>query len=628
MTTTIKDIDWLANSLLSKGNYDLTLDSDKRLTWWCFKCECRWLEIVKERVTHINCLKCDFGMVTNKSCRHAGCSTNPHYNYPSETKPLYCGKHKLDNMVDLVHKTCQHPNCRTRPIFNTSDQNTPIYCIKHKLPNMVDVANNRCSYPNCDTRPTFNYPGEIRGIYCTLHQLPSMIEVVSRKCQFKDCNTFPIYNEPGEKKPLFCLKHKTETMIDVKNKTCEHPGCKTQPAYNFPGEKRGIRCSEHKLDNMVNLINKKCEYPGCKTHPSFNEPGEKIGIRCVEHRTDNMVNVLNKRCEYSECKKYSTFGYERGKGIYCSEHKKIDMVNVKDKLCIYEDCNASATYNFRGVKGKIYCTTHKLDGMVTLGRICKHPDCSYRASYNIFGQIADYCSEHKPIGAIRFPTPRCKNGTCTRLATHGVEKANHCEFHSTTNEIDLYSEPCKKCNFKMILDQKGLCEFCNNDSPEKIIHAKEIKVRDSLIARGYKYLSHDKILERGNCGKERPDFLFDCGYHFLIVEVDENQHSNNAYNCERTRMFNIANTLGIKTFFIRYNPDKYKKPFQTKREENETHNARMETLSGWLNLCMTRSPTDLVVSIYLFYDGYDGTYRIETFNTPEDIEKLNKTISA
>lgn len=77
---------------------------------------------------------------------------------------------------------------------------------------------------------------------------------------------------------------------------------------------------------------------------------------------------------------------------------------------------------------------------------------------------------------------------------------------------------------------------------------------------GLKYDLTDKVIPDGRaseCGVyNRPDFLFDCGTHFVVLEVDENAHAG--YTCELARMVNITSTLGMSTVFVRYNPDGYK----------------------------------------------------------------------
>lgn len=61
-----------------------------------------------------------------------------------------------------------------------------------------------------------------------------------------------------------------------------------------------------------------------------------------------------------------------------------------------------------------------------------------------------------------------------------------------------------------------------------------------------------------NYGRERPDFVWDCKTHMVILEVDEYQHSSRNCECEQTRMANITSSFGMPCLWIRYNPDEYK----------------------------------------------------------------------
>lgn len=79
-----------------------------------------------------------------------------------------------------------------------------------------------------------------------------------------------------------------------------------------------------------------------------------------------------------------------------------------------------------------------------------------------------------------------------------------------------------------------------------------------LDVNEYKYESCDRMIEHGVCFSYRHDFVFDCGTHFVVLEVDEGQHRGYDTKCEDIRMINVYQSLGLTTKFIRYNPDAYK----------------------------------------------------------------------
>jgi len=105
----------------------------------------------------------------------------------------------------------------------------------------------------------------------------------------------------------------------------------------------------------------------------------------------------------------------------------------------------------------------------------------------------------------------------------------------------------------------------------------------------------------GECGKYRPDFLYDATTHFVIVEVDEDQHRGYDPECERIRMINIVQALGLRCVFVRYNPDGFKIGGKTVRAyEKKRHDLLLKTIRE----CMKPSlGSQTAVVVYLYYDG-------------------------
>ena len=104
-------------------------------------------------------------------------------------------------------------------------------------------------------------------------------------------------------------------------------------------------------------------------------------------------------------------------------------------------------------------------------------------------------------------------------------------------------------------------------------------------------------------------FLFDCYTHFVILEIDENQHSSKACTCEgnQARMVNISQALGSPIWFIRYNPDNYRIKNGRKRTTGDSHSKRHKTLETWLKFCQNKIPvveSDYITLVYLYYDDW------------------------
>ena len=88
------------------------------------------------------------------------------------------------------------------------------------------------------------------------------------------------------------------------------------------------------------------------------------------------------------------------------------------------------------------------------------------------------------------------------------------------------------------------CASCQPGVFQNLRLAKQKKIERLFDSQRLKYVSTDRVVDGGACGKERPDFLFASATHFVIVEVDEYQHRGT--KCEETRMFNLAQGLGMR----------------------------------------------------------------------------------
>jgi len=161
------------------------------------------------------------------------CSTHAYYGLIGE-KPMYCKKHKLENMIDVVNKRCLNEKCNKQPKFGLSGEK-PEYCKKHKLENMVDVINKRCLNENCNKQPKFGLSGE-KPEYCKKHKLENMVDVINKRCLNENCDTRPSHGLQGEK-PEYCSLHKLEQMVDVVSKKCTSCGIFTV------NKKRNYLCS-------------------------------------------------------------------------------------------------------------------------------------------------------------------------------------------------------------------------------------------------------------------------------------------------------------------------------------------------------------------------------------------------
>jgi len=140
---------------------------------------------------------------------------------------------------------------------------------------------------------------------------------------------------------------------------------------------------------------------------------------------------------------------------------------------------------------------------------------------------------------------------------YGMKYAERCLEHKKKLDVGCNMKLCVSCQLPHQSKYKK-CYYCRPNTRKKtkendvVNYLKSIKDLSNFI--------HDKSSADNSsaCGKYRPDILYDCGTHFIIVEVDENAHQQYESSCEIVRMTAIQEGLGMKTVFIRYNPDCYR----------------------------------------------------------------------
>ena len=361
---------------------------------------------------------------------------------------------------------------------------------------------------------------------------------------------------------------------------------------------------------MINVKNRKCHHNGCNKQPTYNIKSSKVAKFCSEHKELYMVNVISKTCQYEKCVKIPNYNKKGSKvAKFCLEHKDPSMVDVKHKFCLFNGCLTRSTYNKKGSKIPKYCLTHKEPDMIdVITKMCVSIDCKVRASYGYASYGVKFCSQHKKENTIKNPNKKCENKGCSEIATHGDNTNVRCYYHQKKTDNNFIERICVKCGFLELLDSKNMCRNCVPEHFNSYRMAKQLKVKHFLDANNIKYNFYDKTVDKGVCGKERPDFVLDAATHQIVIEVDENQHSNALYKkCHVPRMINISQSLGMPTVFIRYNPDNYRvdgklhKPFD---------NMRLGKLKEWIEHVMKMSIGDIkkvgfLSVVHLFFNEYE-----------------------
>lgn len=234
-------------------------------------------------------------------CNNDVCQKAASFNYKDE-RPIYCGSHKLTNMINVRDKTCYINECSRKPCFNLPDKKTGLYCSDHKLEEMIDVKHKKCKFDGCTKRPSYNLPDKKTGLYCTAHKLDGMINIISTtKCNNINCDKKPCFNYHDKSEGIYCRDHKEEGMINVFDKKCIYKNCIKIPCYNFSTEKKSIYCRDHKFEGMINFKFNECNEIECDKLACYNFNDEKKGKYCYIHKLQEMVDVTHQKCLSDLC---------------------------------------------------------------------------------------------------------------------------------------------------------------------------------------------------------------------------------------------------------------------------------------------------------------------------------------
>ncbi len=532
---------------------------------------------------YARCNDCSKNTISRKNICEV-CGIRASFNFPGLIWGRFCSSHKEVGTINIKDPLCHAENCTKRPSFNYEGETTRKFCKDHREIGMINIVNRTCESKGCMKRPTFNFQNESKGAYCKDHRINGMIDLENNRCKYPNCLTQPTFNNEGETKGLFCKKHKEKNMVNVTDSKCLNQGCSKQPIYNFIGEKKGVYCKEHKEENMVNVKDKRCLEPGCTKIPNFNKKGEKKGIYCLQHKEKDMVNVKGKTCEEDGCTVQPTFNIEGEKPKYCEKHRLPGMVNTRDPFCITENCKTRAYYGYCG-QPLTHCNQHKLDYMIRkTKRTCSGND----------------------------------EEDCKECATYGKDEPLHCVDHSLEGEICWLVKRCSNCGRdNELLNKDDLCGICC-DKPFYEESKRVNKLKETIMVKylrnkvkGQEILA-DRIID-STCNLYRPDILYDCGTHIVVIECDENQHKNYPWetcslnksleHMEEKRMYEIMVAYGLPAVFIRWNPDAFKVNGVVNKKYN--NDKRLEMLIKWVNYCFNKMEVSHgLVYKKLFYDEY------------------------
>ena len=154
---------------------------------------------------------------------------------------------------------------------------------------------------------------------------------------------------------------------------------------------------------------------------------------------------------------------------------------------------------------------------------------------------------------------RCKECGGSAYCEHG-KRPEYCKICGGTSLCK--NEWCETTGNRKY---EGYCVACFVNNPENIdkpvmrnykTKEKEVVERIMQTFPAFTWV-HDKKIQDG-CSRRRPDLLLDMGTHIIIVEIDENKHTDYDCSCEHKRLMELSQDVGHRPIvFIRFNPDDY-----------------------------------------------------------------------
>ena len=127
----------------------------------------------------------------------------------------------------------------------------------------------------------------------------------------------------------------------------------------------------------------------------------------------------------------------------------------------------------------------------------------------------------------------------------------------------------------------------------------------------------DKKVQDG-CSLRRPDIQGDFGSHIVIIEIDENMHTDYDCSCQNKRIMQLSQDVGHRPIvFIRFNPDGYtdindknitscwgvnKLGIMTiKKNKKNEWEERIRSLHDQIQYWIDNVPEKLIETVQLFY---------------------------
>ncbi len=606
------------------------------------------------------------------------CTSIPSYGLIGGTSKdaIYCSKcvktlPNKNEYEDVAHKKClgsETEKCNLNPTFGYKGSKAE-YCEKHSKEGMENVRDNKCIYKendkDCEILASFGLIGTKKKIYCMNHSIVvgGCEDLAHKKCTFTDennikCEERARYGNSETKEVLFCKKHADTKISQLDSKMCifidNNNKCNERALFGYVNNKTRLYCTNHSknFENLINYNVKKCifELDGkkCTKDAKYNFIDQKEKTHCFEHKLNLMVDKSNPICIHKEngvqCTKIAFYNLKnKNKRLMCFEHKLENMVFKGNNHCLAtiredgERCTTRPIFNLPGNSKGLYCSLHKTEQMIdVINQKCIHTDENgVKCTLNpVFGdknaKVRLYCSFHKPETAIDISKTLCTEKDCPEIAVYNFDyesRPKFCYRHKTDLMIHKHQRVCKTFMCNVFIDSEKYDGFCcrcyviQNPDTELTTNyrTKELTVVQYLKDN---FESINMMFNRqieGGTSSRRPDVLIRTNDYNIIIEIDENQHTDYDCSCENKRIYELMEDLKYEnTVFIRFNPDSYydfnKKKINSCWDYNSRGrificdnmkiewNSRLQILKDTVQYWLDNRPDKLIEVVQLFYD--------------------------
>jgi len=229
----------------------------------------------------------------------------------------------------------------------------------------------------------------------------------------------------------------------------------------------------------------------------------------------------------------------------------------------------------------------------------------------------------------------CRECGGSQICEHNKQKS-HCREcgGSAFCEHDKFKSLCRECGGSSICKSphcptrgiqkyNGFCMPCCLSVHPEIEVSRNYKTKENdVVGRikqsfpSFTWVADKKVTD--GCSRRRPDLLVDMGSHVVIVEVDENKHTDYDTTCEHKRLMELSQDVHHRPIiFIRFNPDAYTDQdgkivkscwkmnklgiMQVPKSQQKEWDKRIYTLKKQIQFCIDTPSEKTIDIVELFY---------------------------